>query len=738
MPGMRHGKRTAAIALVLLSVLVVLLWLTRLSEGTAGAGPPLATDSSSAGSPRPGSSPDRPDGAGTGERVEVFQPRESGTGPVGLKSNLLTGRVVEPAGAPVAGATVRLLQRIADGIGTIDPDYNDLREELAESDTEPDGTFAFRVPAFRPLMLEIRASGYGTRTVPDCYAGGDYVITLQAAAVIEGLVMRAADASPISGTKVRLFQPRRFERLLVTDSRGFYRFEGLPAESFRLEVLPPSDVTPAWATLEPLPGQVLRHNVLVESGGLVAGTVTDASTGEPIEGAEIGETWNFRRTVRTDAEGQYLFPGLPATSVPDLHVRAEGYGRQGKPVDDLEDGKKVLDFQLLPAGTTSGRIVDPQGRALPGIYVAGVASMRNPETRRQEADWQADRTDENGRFRIVNLSPDLPHALLVRHPGQGMLVYEFPELPSPEHTIEFGDVVLRPGAAIVGRVADGNGRGFPGQAVTLTGTNGDRLRYKGHELTPENVSAGGSYVTIRRAATGENGAFHFPDLSPGEYVAGIRLESKRIEQKITVSEWGSLVDDVVLIVDSGSSIQGTVITGDGTLLSSGTVRVESEIPGGSSGFFSVRDGRFGTSDLQPGTYRVIAIPTGGDDDDPWFVGEVAGVKAGTVGLQIALARAAWIEGKVVDAAGVGVSGLSVFVEGPEGILRDAPRSTWRTGDDGGYRVRVAEGEIVKLTIGPPIEVTRSIPGNIPPPHWSQSVVVEGVAAGTRGLVIRIK
>ncbi len=130
--------------------------------------------------------------------------------------------------------------------------------------------------------------------------------------------------------------------------------------------------------VQPTPDGVYR-NVVVRSGettnvgdfvlepfpGTVAGTVTDADTGQPIAGARItaviGTT--TRAEVTTDANGQYTFD-VPAGEYVVV-AAAPGYAVATESVSVRSRETTTLDFQLrrLPPGSVAGRITRRFGGA---------------------------------------------------------------------------------------------------------------------------------------------------------------------------------------------------------------------------------------------------------------------------------------------------------------------------------------------------------------------------------------
>ena len=88
--------------------------------------------------------------------------------------------------------------------------------------------------------------------------------------------------------------------------------------------------------------------------GIIEGTVTDSSTGDPIEGATV--TANGYSNI-TDAEGRYSIEVPPGTY--NVTASATKYVSQSKTATVTSNTNPTLDFALTPLnGTISGRVTD--------------------------------------------------------------------------------------------------------------------------------------------------------------------------------------------------------------------------------------------------------------------------------------------------------------------------------------------------------------------------------------------
>jgi PKD repeat protein len=123
------------------------------------------------------------------------------------------------------------------------------------------------------------------------------------------------------------------------------------------------------------------------SPGHIAGTVTDAATGQPVEGATVGYGGG---TTASGVDGSYRLDGV-APGTHTVTVTAPGYATSTSPVTVTAGTTSTLDAALVQPGTLSGTVTDAgTGAAISGAVVsAGGASTT---------------TGADGAYRL----PDLP------------------------------------------------------------------------------------------------------------------------------------------------------------------------------------------------------------------------------------------------------------------------------------------------------------------------------------------
>jgi beta-lactamase regulating signal transducer with metallopeptidase domain len=217
----------------------------------------------------------------------------------------------------------------------------------------------------------------------------------------------------------------------------------------------------------------------------VEGKVTDAVTGKPVPDADV-RGWvclvDFRpdraersaqQAVKTDGEGRYKLTLVsPLTTsgeykgqdVVALTVRAEGYGTRPVFAKGAVTPAKLaftgIDVPLGPGRKLSGRIVDAQHQPVAGARVA-VGDDQSGGWDDWGA-WGSATSDQKGLFEIwmnrekpKDMGPD-PRLAIIK-PGYGTTIQW--DILQKE---DLGDVVLKPGGTVKGKVVDQKGKAVSG------------------------------------------------------------------------------------------------------------------------------------------------------------------------------------------------------------------------------------------------------------------------------------
>lgn len=640
----------------------------------------------------------------------------------------LHGEVVDPTGRPVAGAKIEVFRNESSEYSFLDVERTNERRKVAETDSDVEGRFAVPLDVGRPFLMEASAQGFARELIGNRYAGEHVLVRLHLGASVEGRVQRADDGTAIAGARLRAWPTSgekpapRFLLQTVTDEEGRFRFDDLPPIEFYVEVTPPAGALPMWRRIELIEGERHEVEIAVEAGPTVRGRVVDGTSGLPIAGAEVGASRTFRRPVRTDANGEYVYAGFPLDGIYDLHARAAGHGRMERRVreSDRDPFPGRVDFELLPACRARGRVLDADGAPVPGAYVAAVGFQYHSDSNSKQ-DWGAASSAADGRFEIEDLRSDLPHVLLVRKEGFGTVVYDFPGKEGADSTVDLADIILPPMTVMRGSVVDESGKGIPNQLVTLLGWNSDRSARSTGDVprpVPPSLNRGPEiYVGQRRARTDDLGRFSFADLSAGTYTVGTerRGGNRKFSQTLEVPR-AARVEGIRLVVPGGSeTIEGRIVDYLGQPVLKAYVNADPGGPstGDSTGAETQKDGRFVISGLLPGTYRVRAGATNWSyepgADMELAPSEIDGIEPGRRDLEIILRRGAWLHGRVLSADGTPVERVAVIGK----IVGSEVRTYAVTDETGRFRMLVAEDDLVDLEIKP---------------TWADSLGREGISA----------
>ena len=121
-------------------------------------------------------------------------------------------------------------------------------------------------------------------------------------------------------------------------------------------------------------------------------------------------------------------------------------GRREAPEGE-EEGRRPR-LRLERGENAVGRVLDPTGKPLTGVYVAAVAYGYAGQ--KSTHDWIPTRTDANGSFRIPGLRPGLTHVITLRYGGWASVVYYLPKAADGPHRLD--DVKMRRPRVVRGRV----------------------------------------------------------------------------------------------------------------------------------------------------------------------------------------------------------------------------------------------------------------------------------------------
>lgn len=258
-------------------------------------------------------------------------------------------------------------------------------------------------------------------------AGGDNVeidAELQPGGQISGVVSSAMTHAPLGGMDVCAVMSSGLGSSFCasTDAAGEYTIDGLMSGSYSVDFRPPesahsdyvgsyfngkthsSEATPVSVTAGQSTGKVDGE---LQLGGQISGRVTSAATGAGlgevavcgVETSGVGIGYD-NRCVQTDADGEYVLPGVPGTSAAVAFQPSAATGNfLGQLYSDqvefasatklaLTSGASIegVDAQLLAGGDITGRVTNVAGAGIAGVQVCAEGTGGEQEAIRYQTE----------------------------------------------------------------------------------------------------------------------------------------------------------------------------------------------------------------------------------------------------------------------------------------------------------------------------------------------------------------
>lgn len=449
----------------------------------------------------------------------------------------------------------------------------------------------------------------------------------------------------------------------TTDAEGHFTLEGLPEGHVTLWALGDTGAVSQGGVAVGSDGVTLT----LEQGVLFEGTVTDTDRETPIPDARVTlvSRWHTRFfDATTDAEGHFIVGPLPQGDYAAF-VTAEGRSPWFQPkLDSLTPLTTVVLARALPL---AGQVISPEGAPVPGILVHLEGDTATASTQRTTTDGEGRfrftapavlhqlTAESGGAFATLDVTPPQEHVALRLQPGVfvtgtvrddaghsipnarvetyredgGPVAAEAttvtdaggryqlgPTRPGP-HTfrilaphhldveqharkLHLGmahlDFTLKRAQSVEGRVVDTSGAPLEGVLLSLSGNRlgaGDDIDAGGARRSDAN---GHFVLDVKRAGTGE---LSVEEPSFQRQTLAVRIPSR----------------DVVVVLDRGASVSGTVTDPRGLPLRGATVTLGTEAQEDAPyeeprQALTDEQGRFHLQGIAPGTYLLGAVVRG--------------------------------------------------------------------------------------------------------------------------------
>jgi protocatechuate 3,4-dioxygenase beta subunit len=565
----------------------------------------------------------------------------------------LAGRVIDQAGAPVAGATLLASSSLSRRPG------GGSSEEKTRGQEDGRFLFANLVPGevytvtamadgFAPTSAVAATGDAGSATgqeprgpgPPPAFPLPRPASALRASGPAPGLQLvlyRGSTASgrvvdpagqPVGGAEIELehanpagrWTPEVYAAQAGGD--GAFVVQHLPPGRFSLSVHHPGFATTVVPRIElaSTSNRIDLGTVILAAGATIRGRVVD-SGGRPIAGAKASlralrqprEVSYFSAAGRalhpsgdTDQDGNFQFGDLGRDEPFDLEVTKSGYlaawrHRVTAPTSES------LRVELGAARSLRGRVVDAGRNPAAGAIVVGnyrPPLQSDPAVPGYSRSAVAEAT---GDFVLADLAPGWIDLRIVAsgHRGGKLTTVEIPA----EGPLQPLEIVLPDGASLTGKVSDEEGRPVAGVAIAAA-RSGSRL---GSAASWEGDAGGAS------ALADDEGRYALSGLDTGAYTvtlsAGVTGGGEEQSTAIEVTPAANHLD---LVWRRGQVISGLVSDDTGlpideaqlTLVDAGgkTSRSTSSAADGSFRFLGVADGLYSLSATKPGYFRALASP----------------------------------------------------------------------------------------------------------------------------------
>lgn len=320
----------------------------------------------------------------------------------------------------------------------------------------------------------------------------------------------------------------------------------------------------------------------VAGAATIRGRIGAAATGQPLHRVRVtlnGALGNPPTTV-TDTNGIYELTDVPLGTYTLSATRAGfltlQYGqrrpREAGRVLDVQPGEAIegIDLALPRGGVIAGRVLDELGEPAPGVRVEAT-EFRYLRGRRVAVPARIATTNDIGEYRLGGLEPG---AFQIRASASDVW-----ESDDGKQTLTYA-VTYHPGVMAaeqpqsvnVGLGQEVSGvdiRLIAGRASRITGVveggNGERLADQAVHVDNIGRTIGGALMFAQGAGstkTNAQGTFEIAKLAPGEYMVYSGDQRDRIAVRVVLTDGD--VEHVVLTPKRGTSINGLVITDEGT------------------------------------------------------------------------------------------------------------------------------------------------------------------------------
>ena len=319
---------------------------------------------------------------------------EPGTNPVEFvfeAGQEVSGRVVDRAGMPVAGAAVRLASTTA----------RDLRRFAARADAG--GAFLLSPVGRGAYRLQATADGYADSALEEVRVEAepvaDLTVVLDPAGTIRGRVL-GLDPAELAQVEVEARRPIVGSRAAEVGADGSYRIDGLAAGNWLVVASLAGGQREVQARVPLGPGAEAARDLVFDGGLSLAGVVL--YRGSPLPDTLVsarGQARSVERATTTDHEGRFRLEELEA----DTYWLGLNNERElvmhNQTVELPADREMTIEIERA---SVAGRVVDAASR---GPVAEAVVALRHLAGGDTPEFMMAGGSDEAGLFELLQVPP---------------------------------------------------------------------------------------------------------------------------------------------------------------------------------------------------------------------------------------------------------------------------------------------------------------------------------------------
>ena len=617
----RNGLATIPIIIIVAVIAAVIFLVMQSPRDAAGDvdGPTTIND-------EPGLNHEAAEVAAGATRTGVSSRTEENTPATArIARGRVSGSVQNTAGEGIANAIVVLTKKLSQA----DAFSFDTRKRGSiptfRRTTRADGTFSFdRLPANSDYDMWVRHQQYAPKQGVPVRALGDdqYLppVVLNKGYKVFGQITDEG-GNPLAATvditlQATRYIPRDNEEKEAEDNELGRKFRVGADQNgnFSIELLAQGMWTllashDGYATAQIHPivlmgdRMEMEQNLILGSEHILAGVVLTGD-GEPIADAKVSVSRMrprplFSTQLRSNHDGTFEVRGL-SEGIYGIAAMAPGYSNGTLP--RVKSNKTDLELILHKKGSVSGRISDTFGNPVTSFKIQVARVNRGTSLYTPSGSGQTFKS-ESGDFTVEGIEPGSYRLLVSANSHAPTYSSGF----SVQRELVQGiDVQMQLGGTLVGSVVNSlDGSPIAGATINIHGKDWSDDNsfglFGGSGPDPNNVPA-------QSAVTGKDGKFKLENVFSAELLLEATHPSFLSTTFLVTMHTGSNVDVGSFKLESGGSVTGIGLYGDGRPLAGGTAYVTRQTDSG-FGYFSDNmrldsRGRFQFEGLRSGSYKV--------------------------------------------------------------------------------------------------------------------------------------